>query len=177
MQFPIVITNHWFLFAVCLKAKVFAFCDSLYDEGDPFHNAIRQPLVKLQFLLTSIVVFIMYHIWTDNWSYLFLLIIDSKLHYPVEYSCNSSHVLPNWFYWIPNKISTSSKARQQVNMLSFFFIFNRCTCFFLKCFLTFLCFYVLAKKPVMIAVCSQWNSWISMIQELKCRTLSLNLTS
>ncbi|KAM0931916.1 hypothetical protein ACQ4PT_000013 [Festuca glaucescens] len=47
MQFPIVIANHWFLFAVCLKAKVFAFCDSLYDEGDPFHNAIREPLVKL----------------------------------------------------------------------------------------------------------------------------------
>ncbi|KAM0841189.1 hypothetical protein ACQ4PT_059170 [Festuca glaucescens] len=47
MQFPIVIANHWFLFVVCLKAKVFAFCDSLYDEGDPFHNAFREPLVKL----------------------------------------------------------------------------------------------------------------------------------
>ncbi|KAM0906706.1 hypothetical protein ACQ4PT_016616 [Festuca glaucescens] len=41
VQFPIVIGHHWFLFSVCLKAKVFTFCDSLYDEGDAFHNAIR----------------------------------------------------------------------------------------------------------------------------------------
>ncbi|KAM0879621.1 hypothetical protein ACQ4PT_034124 [Festuca glaucescens] len=46
VQFPIVIGSHWFLFSVCLKAKVFAFCDSLYDEGDAFHNAIREPLVS-----------------------------------------------------------------------------------------------------------------------------------
>nr|XP_051210924.1 uncharacterized protein LOC127328359 [Lolium perenne] len=56
MQFPIVIANHWFLFAVCLKAKVFAFCDSLYDEGDPFHITIRQPLIQNFIALWNILV-------------------------------------------------------------------------------------------------------------------------
>jgi hypothetical protein len=49
VQFPIVIGHHWFLFSVCLKAKVFAFCDSLYDQNDAFHNAIREPLVSSLF--------------------------------------------------------------------------------------------------------------------------------
>jgi hypothetical protein len=73
----------------------------------------------------------------------------------VEYSCNSSHVLPSRFFWIPNKIFSSPKARQQV--LALFFLFLKIPIGADVIFLCLTsCFYVLSNKPVTIAVCSQW---------------------
>lgn len=39
-----------------MKAKVFAFCDSLYDENDAFHNAIIEPLIQNFITLWNIIV-------------------------------------------------------------------------------------------------------------------------
>jgi hypothetical protein len=97
MQFPIVIGSHWFLFSVCLKAKVFAFCDSLYDEGDAFHNAIREPLVSsnhtitvLQIELFSFCVTYYYCCFTSSQIQKFIalwnIIITPQMSYQIDFN-------------------------------------------------------------------------------------------
>uniref|UniRef100_A0ACD5TU30 Uncharacterized protein n=1 Tax=Avena sativa TaxID=4498 RepID=A0ACD5TU30_AVESA len=57
LSFPICIEEHWFVFAVCLKAKYFAFLDSLYSSNSDFHiiidNTLVQNFVKLWELIVS----------------------------------------------------------------------------------------------------------------------------
>ncbi|KAE8820897.1 hypothetical protein D1007_01215 [Hordeum vulgare] len=44
--FPICLSNHWIVFAVDFKWKLFAFLDSLYDKDSFLHKSIREKFIK-----------------------------------------------------------------------------------------------------------------------------------
>ncbi|KAM0849471.1 hypothetical protein ACQ4PT_053720 [Festuca glaucescens] len=46
LPFPICLYEHWFVFVVCFKAKLFAFCDSLYGADSSFHQNIDNVLMQ-----------------------------------------------------------------------------------------------------------------------------------
>jgi len=47
LNFPSLYDNHWFVFAVDMKARKFLFLDLLYGESSPLHQKVDNMLVCL----------------------------------------------------------------------------------------------------------------------------------
>ena len=108
MSFPMCVDEHWFVRAVCLKSKYFAFLDSLYDSKSQFHQDI-DPVIVSAFIIFYLIFYnnqygiVTLTVYCNLISIFFFCLI-------FLYRCKTSCIcgISSWLHWCQSQLNSTN---------------------------------------------------------------------